>query len=394
MVRDGRLNRDAVQSTVFRTAQIRNLALRNELAIELVNRSSVRADLVRQFEKEADRPKLDALSNVLKKLKQLSPDADLYAILVDFLSSEVAGYYDPQRKVMRIVMSDEITPGGLDLLQRVLRRDIEGEFLLAHELTHALDDQHFGLEAFTKARGNGDASSARKAFAEGEAMLVATHFIMGRPMKKTAGYAPPVPADASGSMPEVPAILRREIEFEYVDGMRFAAEVERRRGTRGLDAVYLNPPRSSEEVLHPEKFFAQNDAPVAVTFESDPPEFLGLERIDDDTMGEIGLLALLQHSLGKAGAKVAAGGWGGDRYRLYRDRSRPGVVGLVVRSVWDTPSDQVEFTDNVEMAFTRMYGAKTLTAEGVQFWVDTDTRFEIRQENSKSASLWIIPKPQ
>lgn len=391
IVEDEQLNPDAVRSLIRRTAETRHLPLRHALPVELVAQRLLRAELVKSFEASPEREKLGTYELLLKKLGLIPQDMALEALIIDMLSGQVAGYYDPEKKVLRLVAENAGLGESFGWLETLLQRDLAGEFLVAHEVAHALSDQSFDLKRYIELQGNSDAAVARKAFVEGEAMVVGLHVLLRQPMKRVA-YQPAAEKPSQDEQFEkLPAVLKRQILFEYLDGMQFAGALFRAAGTTGLDAAYRNPPASSEQILHPEKYLAGDDMPVPVTFESDPAVFAGLRRVDDDTMGEIGVLSLLEESLGLQGARLTAAGWGGDRFRLYRNPLAPNAVGFVWRTVWDTAADQVEFTANLGQALTKRFSVGPETDGAVSRWRTAEGTFEIKDTGPKSAEFRLIP---
>lgn len=389
IVHDGRLNDGAVHRLVERTARTRNLPLKAQLPVELVEAGVLRAEVLRAFAESPERAKIKPYAALLKKFGLIPADMDLEAYVVDLLSQQIAGYYDPETKILRLVAGSTDLGGTLALLEKILQRDLAGEFLLSHELTHALGDQHFDLERFTKLEGNSDTAAARKAFAEGEAMLVGMHVVLNRRMKRVAFQAGGK-ADAERSWEAAPAVIKRQIVFEYVDGLNFASAVYAKGGTKGLDAVYERPPRSSEEILHPEKYLAGGEAPRAVSFSADPPALAGLARIDEDSLGEIGIWSLLEEPLGEDGARLAAAGWGGDRFRLYAVPDRPDDVGFAWRTAWDTAADRAEFAENLAALLTKRYG-KAQRKAGARVWVTRDGRWTLEETGKDEAELTLVP---
>jgi hypothetical protein len=323
----------------------------------------------------------------------LTPETDLEALVIDLLSGQIAGYYDPERNVLRLVEGHTDLGGGFAVLEDILQRDLAGEFLMSHEIAHALADQHFDLETFTAIAGNSDRAAARKAFVEGDAMLVGMHVLLRKPLKRVA-YTPPAsgpqetPADQWAG---VPAVLKRQILFEYIDGLAFATALYRQGGTRRLDQAYKQPPASSEQILHPEKYLRGEDAPQAVVLpEQEPAAMRALTRVDEDTMGEIGVFALLEDALGESGARVTAAGWGGDRFRIYRHPEQPGSLGFYWRTVWDSSSDQVEFMANLAQALDKQFGEGN-TEKGTKVWKTDEGTFELREEGEKGALFTLVP---
>ncbi len=393
LVQDEKLNTPAINRIVREVARQRNLPLKGELPVELVDRNALRTELLAQFEAEVEPEKLEAQELLFKKLGLMPGDLSLRALMLDMLTEQIAGYYDPELKRMRLVDGNSPSSGAMAALEVFLQRDLAGEFLLAHELTHALGDQHFDLKTYLEAvEENADALMARKAFVEGDAMLVGVNYVLRRPMRKAAFRPSTGPEEEMmESWNKVPEAVRRVLLFSYIDGLRFAGFVFNQGGTDALDQVYTKPPASSEQVLHPEKYWAGEDQPVAVQLAGDIPEMAGLKLVEEDTMGEVGVQALLLAPVGKLAADMAAAGWGGDRYRLYRREGSADDLGLFWSTVWDSRADRAEFHDTVRMALVRRYGEPVEAAEGASRWETPDGTYELRQVGKRGVDILLIP---
>jgi hypothetical protein len=200
------------------------------------------------------------------------------------------------------------------------------EMILAHELTHALEDQRFGL-ATTPA--NDDRTLARSALNEGSATAlmyayVGEHFTT----EETLGGLLSSAFDDTG---DLPPFIQAQVLFAYVGGEAFISELLRRGGWGLVDTAYeVRRPSSTEQILHPDAYFgADEPKPVRIRAKLD-----GWERTLDGTWGELQTRELL------GGTSEAAAGWGGDRYELWQ---RGAESALIMRWRWDTPRDEAEF---------------------------------------------------
>jgi hypothetical protein len=392
MVRRSHINRTAVTGVLRETEQIRHLALKKDLPVELVEMDFVRDEFVSQVTAQVPAQTILAYQTLIKKLHLLPGDFDIQTFARDKLGKQVGGYYDPNSGAMRIVNH----AGGMGTLysmaERIAGRDIAGEFLLSHEYTHALADQNFNLTHFAYASTNADAVLARRAFIEGDAMLVGTYYAMRKRLRPVA-FDPGTAARFEGPWEQwkaIPPVFRRPLLFLYLDGTLFADRIYEARGAAGLDAVYALPPRSSEEILHPSKYFNQDDPPIDVRFETDPPGLQGLAVVDENTLGEIGVQSLLAVPLGWCGAAVAADGWGGDRYRIYRYPGDSGAIGFAWRTVWDTPAERAEFVDNMRRALQKTFPeAGDHAANSGWSWVTDEGVFTLQPEGARGALLTL-----
>ena len=268
---------------------------------------------------------------MLKLLGLIDASVDLREVSASVFSEGVAGYYDPRTKRMRTVR-------GAATGTKVL-----AEMVLAHELTHALEDQRYGL-GLEDQGGSDDAALARLALVEGSASdlmyaYARRHFTAEETLGGVLGsaFAP------TGSLP---AFLQAQLVFPYTGGAEFVGALRERAGGRWtlVDlAERSRPPASTEQVMHPEKW-VRVEPPVRVRVRAGEALGDGWERAAGGVLGEFQTRELLADA-GGGGSSTAAAGWGGDRYELWRrgaGESRRDAA-LIVRWRWDTPADAREF---------------------------------------------------
>lgn len=220
------------------------------------------------------------------------------------------------------------------------------EFVLAHELNHALEDQRFGLPDATKAR-NDDMALAWMALAEGTATALMVEYAARFLNPITLSLAT-LGLDAGTG--DVPDFVVKQLEWTYLGGMRF---VERLRELGGdwklVDyALAERPPKSTEQVLHPDKYL-RDERPVPVAVAGAELRRRGWKRADAGSIGELGTRQLLERGA-VDGAAAAAAGWGGDRFELWRRDVAPSeCMGncredfvLVARWAMESPGDGIE----------------------------------------------------
>jgi hypothetical protein len=272
---------------------------------------------------------------ILKLLGLIDPSVDLREVTASVFSEGVAGYYDPRTKRMRTVR-------GAATSGRVL-----AEMTLAHELTHALEDQRYGL-GLEEQGGSDDAALARLSLVEGSASdlmyaYAERHFSAEETLGGVLGsaFAP------TGSLP---GFLQEQLVFPYTAGAKFVAALRERAGGRWtlVDlAERERPPVSTEQIMDPGKWIAF-EAPVRVRLRAGAALGAGWKRASGGMFGQFQTRQLLS-TAGGGGSADAAEGWGGDRYELWR---REGAVcaapcrreaALIMRWRWDTPADLDEF---------------------------------------------------
>jgi hypothetical protein len=224
-----------------------------------------------------------------------------------------------------------------------------------HELTHALQDQHFNLRRFSDwPKGDSDAELAAHALVEGDATLVMTFYVM-RDLKRVAAMMKSMNASGSASekIERAPRVLRESLLFPYKQGMEWASQVYRRGGWPLISEAFKNLPQSTEQILHAEKYFAR-EAPVKINL----PEIAGLlgkgwTRLDYDVNGEWSYFQILDEYLrAEKESQQAVAGWGGDRFALYENRATRQVL-LAQLTAWDTEGD----ADGVLRRLRQTHGA-------------------------------------
>ena len=324
------------------TSEIRGLAVLRPVKSGAQSRADIERMLLRRLDEDqrAERARAGELS--AKKFGLLPEDFQLRPFLVALLTEQILGYYDP--KTQYFYLADWIEVDG----QRPV---------MAHELTHALQDQHFDLRRFEKwPDGDADAELAAHALVEGDASLAMMLYVM-RDFKRAAGML----RSASASSPQLeraPRAVRESLAFPYDKGLEWATQVYRRGGWAAVSAAYKELPQSTEQILHVDKYLAR-EAPLKVELTDLSPSLgAGWRRIDTDVSGEWGYYLVLDQFLkDDKRSRRAAAGWAGDRYALY-EHARTGQTVLAHVSAWDTEQDAGEFFD----AYVERTGRRYLPA--------------------------------
>jgi hypothetical protein len=275
------------------------------------------------------------------ELGLLPEGTDLREVQGSVFGEQVAGYYDPRTGRLRIVDNGGTANAVLD------------EVTIAHELTHALEDQRFDLDT-ERAEAGGDAALAYTALVEGTATGVMfeylkRHFSAEEALGGLLGSA--FSGDPTGG--NLPPFVLAQLLFPYQRGQRFVEDLYRRAGGWTLVDLALRdrPPLSTEQILHPRKWI-EVEAPERVGAPEAPPG-AGWRRIGTGVLGEWQTSELL--ALGGRRRDDAAAGWGGDRYAVWQ---RGGDTAVTVRWRWDTRRDAEEFLPALRAAM-----ADQLTAE-------------------------------
>jgi hypothetical protein len=351
LVRHGRVDDDVLGGIRASLAALRGLDFTASVPATAESRDEIAATVRAEVEQSFAPGELEWAQAVDVRLGLLPAGSDLRRALERLYEEEGAGFYDPRTK--RLILAERALGAGgvkLGLVGFLTGRDLVGEFLVAHELTHALQDQHWGLP--TKPEPlldqHGDRELARRALLEGDATLAGFAYLTGRPLppamidaieKQLHG----VPAELARKYPDVPEVVRASLAFQYDEGTAFAGRALRSGGWPAVDAVHAEPPASTEQVLHPDRYFVRRDAPVPVAVRGTGAlEAAGWTPVLEDTIGELAIRVLAGRSLPAERAAVVADGWGGDRLRAF---ARGGDVAIVWMTVWDSATDAGEFAD-------------------------------------------------
>jgi hypothetical protein len=264
----------------------------------------------------------------------LPEGTDLATLAASFAAASAGATYSPLDKQV-LLLAD---PHGASQ---------PNEALLTHEFVHALQDQHFDLLQLLLAQPYSfDHAEALFAVVEGDAMDVQRRVEQGdafahRPLTDIARAED---ERFSAYRTEIgalfPPLLTETFIFRYRDGVRFVETVRRKSGARGVDELFRHPPASSEQILHPEKYFA-GEVPREVALDEQKFAAQGWHTAAATPLGEIGVRGLLLKALSGPDATRAAAGWGGDRAYLFE---REGSAPLFVwQTAWDRPADAGEF---------------------------------------------------
>jgi hypothetical protein len=242
-----------------------------------------------------------------------------------YQQGQVLGFYNSQ--------NEELVYTGDEQLTRI------EQFILAHELTHAIDDQHFDLDRLDELAltCNDERFEAALGTVEGSANHFATQTVLRFPITEI-GDIP------GGSVEEVPPLIVELQQYPYTSGQAFIDALADEGGPAAVNRVLRTYPTTTEQVLHPERF--PDDTPQRIDVPDFAPTF-GPRWHDHDVMlvGEVWLRALLDSRLEEPAAERAAAGWDGGIYRAWTDGRD---VAVVMRTVWDTPKDASEFRDVLE----------------------------------------------
>lgn len=344
-----------------------HLEKKHNIKRSMESREAVTKLLDENFKKDKSAKRMERSELVLKKFGLLDRDFHLRPFLVSLLTEQIAGFYDS--KTHTIHMLDWV---GVD----------EQKPVLAHELTHALQDQHVPMEKWSNASKTDvshsakedrehvavdEESNARQAVTEGQAMVVYIDYVL-KPQGITLAQTPQLGeklrdfaetnANSSPVMSRAPLLLQKSMMFPYTDGLNFIYQVQKERGTDAAFAGTLDhPPATSHEILHPQDYLAGVTAPVLAMPDVHPLLDKDWEPYDVGTLGELDIRITAELFGGKEMGEALAPAWAGGIYYAAQRRAAtaeekqsPSSIGLLYYSQWKN--------EDSARSFMRMYAAR------------------------------------
>jgi hypothetical protein len=341
----------AIRAVQAEVAELRGLRFRRPVPATVEPPAKLARRLLRTVDAETDEADLARKGRALAVLGELPLGTDLPQLLRRIQAESVLGFYLPGRP-----------PKGRLYVRSSRGLDPHAKVVLAHELTHAVTDQHYDLtrsDRLSAATGREDEAAAYAALVEGDATLTMQLYLRGRLTPAEQARAGQASAgDRTPRRDAAPAVIRESLLFPYREGLRFALLLyQQGRGWSALNRAYRDPPTSTEQVLHPEKYLVRRDRPQALTVPDLSGQLGGGWRPATQLgFGELDARLLLQGELSATAAAAAAEGWDGGRLRTFE---RAGRTALLLRTVWDSRAEAAEFCSAMTRWATTRFGTPT-----------------------------------
>ncbi len=329
------------------------LPIKREVKRKLTSRDEVVSYLTKHLNDE-DTQRLRRSELVLKKFGLLPRDFNLETFLVALLREEVAGYYDPKTRTVNLLDWVPIE---------------EQEPVMAHELTHALQDQDVNLQKWMK-RGekdlaeikkdptpadieNDEIDNAREAVLEGQAQAIMFQYAIA-----PTGHSIATSPELVGAMEEetltgtpstkvfndAPIFLKESLTFPYSYGMDFVLKVLQQGGkNKAFAGILANPPHTTRQIMHPDTYLSgERIEPMSVPdFKRD---FKDYQKFDIGAMGEFDVAVLVEQYAGKKISKQMYPEWRGGYYYAAKSKANPsGPLALFYVSRWSSPITAAQF---------------------------------------------------
>jgi hypothetical protein len=335
-------------------SKILDLPIKEPLKKSLRSKEEIREYLIREEKEDRSDSERYADSKTLEAFGLIPRGFPLDSFMLDILTDQVAGLYDPKGKEFYIA----------DWIPVDEQREV-----MSHELTHALEDQSFHIDPWIKAaRPNDDAELARDSVSEGSALAAMVDYAF-RDEKIGVRELPDVSLmirsgavaemDKDPKLSKAPIYIRDELLFPYLAGTVFTQEfLKAHSGWSDLKLVFENPPVSTQQILHPE-LYLKGVAPKKVKL----PDWKRVAQADwklleENVIGEFGLGEVLKRFLDEKTAEALSPAWAGDRYAVFED-AKTKETPLVFLLALDNAEDAARFFGQYSEALERKYPVRT-----------------------------------
>jgi hypothetical protein len=329
--------------------------------------------------KEAVKPKdLRAEELTLKKFGFVPPEFDLKKTTVDLLTEQAAAFYDYRKKKLFLLSS---APSMME------------EALLVHELAHALADQRFRLDRYIRHESSDDGSIARMAVMEGQASWLMAEYLArrsGQSLKTSPALLDMMSHADTGAeqypvLAHAPLYIQESLLFPYTAGIRFQNKLYEELGQAAFDEVFLRPPVSSQQILHPD-LYRKGVKPTSPRL----PELAstrGWRKLAQGSLGELDLSILLRQYAGEEAAQRVAPGWRGGAYRLLENKA--GRTLLLHVSEWSDAETAAEFFRLYQQVLRKKWRRVEVATETGERFVgkSEDGYFLVRRQGVSVSSI-------
>jgi hypothetical protein len=360
-------------------ASLRGLQPRASVPLRFLDQPALERYFVDKFNQDYLPNERESDQKLLATLGIINSNETVVQILLDVLEEQIIGIYDQDQKTMYLVADNgQFGP------------DEKGTFV--HEYVHALQDQYFDLTTLApKHPQNDDRSLAIQALTEGDGTLVQR---LWSQQNLTADELNQLgQGSAMSKLLSAPLFLREQLLFPYTDGFNFVRQIYQAYGNAGIDDVFRNPPESTAQILHIDKY-RNHVAPVEVSLPDLAAGSLGpgWRQIKSNVLGELDLRLVLSQLTDSTRGVRGASGWAGDRWQLLE---KDGRQALVIKSVWDSDNEARTFLGTFGLAMkNRFAGAKEEEASTTRQALTAATAAtEVRRDGATVVAVIAFDRP-
>lgn len=336
-------------------SEIRGLEVLTPITVSYRTREELQDEVAEDFQVDYSVEDSDRDQRTMIAFGIIEQGTDIRELYTELYGGQIAGYYDPETGELVVVLDGDGTSTELTASE---------EWTLAHEINHALQDQHFDIDAgaFDSEDTTDDVSLASTGLIEGDAVLLQSLYLQGDPSFARAlarEYADL--EDTSASLDAFPPVIVALLYFPYDLGYEFVNDLYEEGGYELVDQAFASPPVTTEQILHPDKYL---DGEVGADVEVNDFAFLfGRDWLDtdDNSFGEYLISQLLNSdNVDEGEASDAAEGWNGDRYKVAGNGDDSAVTW---QTSWDSDADADEFAETAAIWASDRLGADVEEAD-------------------------------
>jgi hypothetical protein len=349
-----------IQQIESDVVNLRGLQPKSSVPIQFLDQNALNNLYLDRFNQDYLPDERESDQKLLTTLGVIGPNDNVAQILLGVLQEQVLGLYNQADKTMYLLADKNGQFGP------------EEKDTFAEEYDHALQDQYYDLSTLVPEHpDNDDRSLAVQALIQGDATLMQRLWAQQKLTQEELSQLGQ--GGSTSKLFSAPLFLREQLLFPYSEGFEFVRQIYQTSGYAGVDDVYRNPPDSTAQILHIDKY-RNHVAPVLVDLPdlSQGPLGDGWREISSNVFGELDLRLVLTQMTDSATGVRGASGWSGDRWELLE---KGGRQALVSKSVWDSEADATTFFQTFSQATQNRYF-------GAQVDAATDTRAALTTSNA------------
>ncbi|MCE1245261.1 MAG: hypothetical protein LWY06_01320 [Firmicutes bacterium] len=338
-------------------ARIRGLKFKKAVPYSIKSKDFLRKFLLTNIKAEMPEAKMKAYDTALKTFGFVPKTFQTFNFMINLYTDEVAGLYDYNTGQL-MLMEGKTEVKGMDKSQEQMMAMYGlnvGDILLIHEMDHAIQDQYFNLKkmlASVKKYKNDDRESAVQSLLEGDATYVMMLYMFDSmsggsgvdisefmDMEMVKNMSGDLSMRSGPTFAKAPLYFKRSMVFPYLDGMVFIEKLRKSGGWAKVNNAYTDPPKSTEQILHPDRYLLKDD-PISISWIEMPDAIGGWKLLEENTCGEFVIKTMFENFLPLSNYQSIAEGWGGDRFRIYEKGNEHFLMWYLT---WDREQDAKEF---------------------------------------------------
>jgi hypothetical protein len=370
-----------IDDSLARLSKITGFKQVRKVQFDTIDKPRLKVFLEEQIKQDVKPDEIRAEELALKKLGLVPQNFDLARNTVDLMTEQAAAFYDYRKK--KLFLMDAASPSG------------DQDTVLAHELAHALADQHFNLNKYLHHGKTDDSSLARMAVMEGQATWL-MYEVQAQKMGQSLTTSPSIveamsqSSDSGNSqfpvLSKAPLYMRESLLFPYMQGLKFQQAVVLKLGKTAFSEVFRNPPANSQEILHPEMYMKR--VPVKGPAMPSIENRSAYRVLTGGSIGEFDHAVLIEQYTGKKEAEALAPHWRGGAFELLEEKKKRHTV-LLYASVWEDPASAKEMFEAYRRILTGKW--KTVLAKkeaaGLLIGEGDDGYFRLQLEGTRLTSI-------